>query len=204
MNSGSSGRFDGIDVLRGVSIVAVVVHHINIHMGASESVLAKALPRQVAATLFWNGANGVTVFFAISGFLITTMAIRRWGALSQVRIADFYRLRFARIVPLLVALLAVLSVLHLARVPWFVINPERSTLPRALLAAATFHINWLESQRGYLPPNWDVLWSLSVEEVFYLFFPADLCSDARSWTTDYVVDDVRSRGPVRAYCSDSQ
>ncbi len=138
-------------------------------MGASESVLAKALPRQVAATLFWNGANGVIVFFAISGFLITTMAIRRWGALSQVRIADFYRLRFARIVPLLVALLAVLSVLHLARVPWFVINPGRSTLPRALLAAATFHINWLESQRGYLPPNWDVLWSLSVEEVFYLF-----------------------------------
>ena len=204
MNSGSSGRFDGIDVLRGVSIVAVVVHHINIHMGASESVLAKALPRQVAATLFWNGANGVTVFFAISGFLITTMAIRRWGALSQVRIADFYRLRFARIVPLLVALLAVLSVLHLARVPWFVINPGRSTLPRALLAAATFHINWLESQRGYLPPNWDVLWSLSVEEVFYLFFPL-ICVLTRARAPLITLSDgVRGRGPVRAYCSDSQ
>ena len=170
MNSGSSGRFDGIDVLRGVSIIAVVVHHINIHMGASESVLAKALPRQLAATLFWNGANGVTVFFAISGFLITTMAIRRWGALSQVRIADFYRLRFARIVPLLVALLVILSVLDLSHVPGFIIRAHTS-LPRALLAATTFHINWLESQRGYLPPNWDVLWSLSVEEVFYLFFP---------------------------------
>ena len=61
--------------------------------------------------------------------------------------------------------------LHLAHVPGFVIRPQQGTLPRALLAAATFHINWLESQRGYLPPNWDVLWSLSVEEVFYLFFP---------------------------------
>jgi peptidoglycan/LPS O-acetylase OafA/YrhL len=170
VNSGSSGRFDGIDVLRGLSIIAVVVHHINIHMGASESVLAKALPRQLAATLFWNGANGVTVFFAISGFLITTMAIRRWGALSQVRITDFYRLRFARIVPLLVALLIILSVLDLSHVPGFIIRAH-TTLPRALLAATTFHINWLESQRGYLPPNWDVLWSLSVEEVFYLFFP---------------------------------
>jgi peptidoglycan/LPS O-acetylase OafA/YrhL len=170
VNSGSSGRFDGIDVLRGISIIAVVVHHVNIHMGANESVLAKALPHLVAATLFWNGANGVTVFFAISGFLITTMAIRRWGALSQVRIADFYRLRFARIVPLLVALLVILSVLHLAHVPGFVIK-QHTSLPRALLAAATFHVNWLESQRGYLPPNWDVLWSLSVEEVFYLFFP---------------------------------
>jgi peptidoglycan/LPS O-acetylase OafA/YrhL len=170
VNSGSSGRFDGIDVLRGVSIIAVVVHHINIHMGANQSVLAKALPREVAATLFWNGANAVTVFFAISGFLITTMSIRRWGALSQVRIADFYRVRFARIVPLLIALLVILSVLHLAHVPGFVIKAHTS-LPRALLAAATFHINWLESQRGYLPGNWDVLWSLSVEEVFYLFFP---------------------------------
>ncbi len=98
------------------------------------------------------------------------MAIRRWGALSQVRIADFYRLRFARIVPLLVLLLVILCVLDLAHVPGFVIKAHTS-LPRALLAAATFHINWLESQRGYLPPNWDVLWSLSVEEVFYLFFP---------------------------------
>jgi peptidoglycan/LPS O-acetylase OafA/YrhL len=171
VSSGSSGRFDGIDVMRGLSIIAVIVHHINIHMGANESVLAKALPHQLAATLFWNGANGVTVFFAISGFLITTMALRRWNALGQVRIADFYRLRFARIAPLLIALLAVLSGLHLVRAPWFVINPQRSSLPRALLAAATFHVNWLESQHGYLPGNWDVLWSLSVEEVFYLFFP---------------------------------
>lgn len=40
-----------------------------------------------------------------------------------------------------------------------------------LLAALTFHINVLEANRGYLPGSWDVLWSLSVEEVFYLFFP---------------------------------
>jgi peptidoglycan/LPS O-acetylase OafA/YrhL len=35
----------------------------------------------------------------------------------------------------------------------------------------TFHINVLEASRGYLPGNWDVLWSLSVEELFYVFFP---------------------------------
>lgn len=44
-------------------------------------------------------------------------------------------------------------------------------LGRALLAALTFHINVLEARRGYLPGNWDILWSLSVEEMFYLFFP---------------------------------
>ena len=41
----------------------------------------------------------------------------------------------------------------------------------ALFAALTFHINVLEATHGYLPANWDILWSLSVEEVFYLFFP---------------------------------
>ena len=40
-----------------------------------------------------------------------------------------------------------------------------------LLAALTFHINVLEAHRGYLPANWDILWSLSVEEMFYLAFP---------------------------------
>ncbi len=180
MNSAPSNRFDGIDVLRGLSIAAVVIHHINIHMGGSQSPLARLLPRQLAAILFWNGANGVTVFFAISGFLITTMSLRRWGALGNIRVADFYRLRFARIVPLLVVLLAVLSVLDRAHVHGFIIKAHTS-LPRALLAAASFHINWLESQRGYLPPNWDVLWSLSVEEVFYLFFPL-ICRLAKART----------------------
>ena len=40
-----------------------------------------------------------------------------------------------------------------------------------MLAALTFHVNVLEARHGYLPANWDILWSLSVEEMFYLFFP---------------------------------
>jgi peptidoglycan/LPS O-acetylase OafA/YrhL len=99
------------------------------------------------------------------------MAVRRWNALAGLDIRAFYRLRFARIVPLLLALLLILSALHLSGVKAFVIPAEKASLPRALLAALTFHINWLEATRGYLPGSWDILWSLSVEEVFYLFFP---------------------------------
>ncbi|HZU23033.1 MAG TPA: acyltransferase, partial [Terriglobales bacterium] len=58
-------------------------------------------------------------------------------------------------------------------------NPQRASLPRALLAALTFHVNWLEAHRGYLPAGWDVLWSLSNEEVFYFLFPL-LCVVTRS------------------------
>ena len=165
------GRNGGIDVLRGLSIIFVVLHHTNLHMGFNHVSFAKMLPKPLARILFWNGANGVIVFFAISGFLITSNALRRWGVLERLRLADFYRMRLARIAPLLLALLVVLSVLHVAHAREFTISPAQTTLPRALLAAVTFHVNWLESARGYLPANWDVLWSLSVEEMFYLFFP---------------------------------
>jgi peptidoglycan/LPS O-acetylase OafA/YrhL len=80
-------------------------------------------------------------------------------------------MRFARIVPLLFALLVVLSLLHLAHLQNFTVPQKTGGLPRALLAALTFHINVLEAHRGYLPGNWDILWSLSIEEMFYLFFP---------------------------------
>ena len=164
-------HFDGIDVLRGISIIAVVLHHGHIRMLINKVPVQHILPERLLNILCWNGANGVTIFFAISGFLITTTALRRWPTLDQLQLTSFYRLRFARIAPLLLALLAVLSIFHLLHFKDYTIPPDRASLPRALLAALTFHINWLESVRGYLPGSWDVLWSLSVEEVFYLFYP---------------------------------
>jgi peptidoglycan/LPS O-acetylase OafA/YrhL len=125
--------------------------------------------------LFWSGYYGVIVFFVISGFLITTWSLKRWGNLKSINRRQFYLMRFARIVPCLLGLLAILSILDRAGVPRFTINTQHTSLPRALLAALTFHINWLEAKTGYLPAAWDVLWSLSVEEVFYLFFPL-LCT----------------------------
>jgi peptidoglycan/LPS O-acetylase OafA/YrhL len=163
-------RFDGIDTLRGLSILAVVLLHVSLRMRMAGHELA-GLPGWLAHLLFWNGNNGVTVFFAISGFLITTTSLRRFGALDRMRPARFYRLRFARIAPMLLALVGVLCVLHALGLAAFYIQPARASLGRAVVAALGFHLNWLEAQRGYLPASWDVLWSLSVEEAFYLGFP---------------------------------
>jgi peptidoglycan/LPS O-acetylase OafA/YrhL len=88
-----------------------------------------------------------------------------------VNVFDFYRLRFARIVPLMMLLLLVLSVLHLTHVKGFVVGEKTGGLAHALAAALTFHVNLLEARRGYLQASWDILWSLSVEEMFYLCFP---------------------------------
>ncbi|UTW64000.1 acyltransferase [bacterium SCSIO 12741] len=161
----------GIDVLRGLSILTVVLLHLNIHFGISDTFLKELLPKKLFSLLFWSGYYGVVVFFTLSGYLITHSIINKWGGLSKIEIKTFYWQRFSRIMPLLVTLLVVLSILHLENVPGFVINPEKTSLGRALFSALTFHINWLEIQVGYLPANWDVLWSISIEEMFYLFFP---------------------------------
>ena len=164
-------RLDGVDLLRGLSILLVVILHTNIRIRFAHTPIGRMLPPWLDNAIAWNGDNGVTIFFAVSGFLITSTSIRRWGSLGHVRPRAFYGLRFARIGPLLLALLAVLAALDLGAVHGYLIKPAQTTLPRAVFAVLTFHFNWLEGRVGYLPGNWDVLWSLSVEEAFYCFFP---------------------------------
>jgi peptidoglycan/LPS O-acetylase OafA/YrhL len=171
-------RVPGIDLLRGLCIVAVVLHHINLRIHFRDSSLGHLIGPAANRVLFWNGYYGVRMFFVISGFLITTWSLKRWGSLSQLDRRQFYLMRFARIVPCLVALLVLLSILDRFGVPRFTINTQHTSLGRALLAALTFHVNWLEARTGYLPAAWDVLWSLSVEEIFYVFFPL-LCTMLR-------------------------
>ncbi len=162
---------DGVDLLRGLAIFFVLMNHVNMRLLGAKVPYTQGLDPQLVSTLVWNGQFGVQMFFAVSGFLITSTALRRWGSLGRVNVGEFYQLRFARIGPLLLLLLAVLSGLHLGGVPGFVVAAKTGGLGRALLAALTFHINLLEARRGYLPAGWDILWSLSVEEMFYLFFP---------------------------------
>lgn len=171
MRGGGAKRLDGIDLLRGLAIFFVLMNHVNIRLLGAKVLYTRFLPAQLVHVLVWNGQLGVQMFFAVSGFLITSISLRRWGSLETIRLRDFYLFRFARIAPLLLLLLAILSGLDLAHVHNFVVTAKTGGLGRALLAALTFHVNLLEAHRGYLPGNWDVLWSLSVEEMFYLFFP---------------------------------
>jgi peptidoglycan/LPS O-acetylase OafA/YrhL len=164
-------RLDGVDLLRGLAIFFVLMNHVNMRLLMAKVPYTKGLPPQLVYSLVWNGQFGVQMFFAVSGFLITSTTLRRWGSLSAVSLRDFYLLRFARIAPLLFLLLTVLSALHFAHLENFVVSAKTGGLGRALIAALTFHINLLEARRGYLPGSWDILWSLSVEEMFYLFFP---------------------------------
>ncbi|RDS82995.1 acyltransferase [Dyella monticola] len=164
-------RNPDIDLLRGLSILLVVLHHIGLRIPLTHGILAEYVPRFVLGALNYNGYEAVFMFFVISGFLITRNTLRRYGSLGQMDARDFYARRFARIVPCLVVLLLVLSALHRLGVEGYVIHRAGQSLPRALSAALGLHLNWYEGHYGYLPANWDVLWSLSIEEMFYLAFP---------------------------------
>ena len=174
-------RNPGIDLVRGVSIILVVIHHTALRIPLAKTGLAAILPRRLLTGLSWDGYEAVFVFFVVSGFLITQNALTRWGALARLDPRAFYARRAARIVPCLLALLAALSLLHLLRAPNYVIAAPQS-LPAALLAALTLRLNWYEGQTGWLPGGWDILWSLSIEEVFYLAFPLICLTLGRSRT----------------------
>ncbi|MBS0192789.1 MAG: acyltransferase [Proteobacteria bacterium] len=170
-------RNAGIDVLRGLSILLVVLHHIGLRIPLRKTDVGAWLPKWFLNGLNYNGYESVFVFFVISGFLITGHALRRWRSPGGIDARAFYARRFARIVPCLAALVAVLAVGHLLGWQGFVIDKPGQSLGGAIAAAFGLHLNWYEGRHGYLPGYWDVLWSLSIEEVFYLGFPiACLCT----------------------------
>jgi peptidoglycan/LPS O-acetylase OafA/YrhL len=178
----SWNRLDGVDLLRSLAILFVLLNHVNMRLFLAHIPYTHGLPSQMMSSLIWNGQRGVQIFFAVSGFLITSTTLRRWSHVSLRSVREFYQLRFARIAPLLLLLLMMLSLLHGAGFHDYVVDQKTGGLGRALIAALTFHINVLEAARGYLPGNWDVLWSLSVEETFYLMFPLLIWSLGRGKT----------------------
>lgn len=180
-NSHALARNLGIDLLRGVSILLVVLNHIGLRLRLTQGVLAGHLPKQLLTALTFNGSEAVYIFFVISGFLITTNALMRWGSLGAIQLRGFYIRRAARILPLLLTLVAVLSLLHLADVNGYVIRQPGQSLHGAVASALGLFLNWYEARTGYLPANWDVLWSLSIEEIFYLGFPLICVLLRKAW-----------------------
>lgn len=160
-----------IDALRGWAALAVVLLHLNIRVPFASGEWGQWLPKPLSKFLFWSGYPAVNVFFVISGFLITRTSQLRWGDFRRIEIGKFYRLRFARIAPAFVLFALAQSLLQSARVPGFYDEQPAASLAVTLVHAFTFRLNWLEAQVGYLPGAWDVLWSLCIEELFYLCFP---------------------------------
>jgi peptidoglycan/LPS O-acetylase OafA/YrhL len=198
--AGATARNTGIDLLRGFAILMVVVHHLALpfRLPLAPSVLGEWLPRRIINAISFNGYEAVFVFFVISGYVITRRTLERHGALHRIDWRLFYVHRASRILPLLGLLLLVLTALHLLSVPDFVVAGRGQSLAGALLSALTLTLNWYEGQTTWLPGAWDVLWSLSIEEAFYLAFPAICLVLPRRWLLGALVLLVLSLPSTRA------
>lgn len=172
--NGADMRNRKIDFLRGFSILLVLFHHFNIAYRLDDTALSHVFGWNAVRAVARNGNYGVTMFFVISGYLITTNAMRRWSELGHVDLGTFYALRIARIVPCLLLLLAIVNALALAGIAIFQ-NHSPAGTPVSFwlvnLASLTFWMNVLVGSHGWTNYALGVLWSLSVEEVFYLSFP---------------------------------
>ncbi|NHB59407.1 acyltransferase family protein [Acinetobacter shaoyimingii] len=164
-----------IDVLRGIAILLVLIHHFNIPYKLNDTFLGVTLGEESLITLIArNGNYGVTMFFVISGFLITQNILRRHNALNQVNLKEFYIRRIARIMPclvLLVLLVTILGAMGLAPFMNQAPNGIDVSYELTLFSAFTFWMNILIIEYGWVNYALGVLWSLSVEEIFYLVFP---------------------------------
>jgi peptidoglycan/LPS O-acetylase OafA/YrhL len=166
-------RFRGFDGVRAIAILAVIPWHALTASGFPSRALG---PLRPLVTMGWAG---VDLFFALSGFLITTLLLREEaGPSGRFRVGAFYARRALRILPVFYAVFA-LDALVLARLPLFasieVGAPAFAGSPLGLIPYATFWGNYFVSYPppGAQPPGYAfvVFWSLCVEEHFYLLWP---------------------------------
>lgn len=164
MKSTFSTRNAFIDQLRGVSILVVLGMHYN---GPSP------IPKDLSRILFRNGYYGVGIFLVISGFLIANKVLLDKHKGRSYSIRNFYVQRFGRIFPCLVLVVATLLSLSALGISGFVQDYEAHPVGRLLNYVFTFRFNsyYLTIPNEGLPYPWLILWSLSIEEVFYLTFP---------------------------------
>jgi len=152
----------------------VLLHHFNIAYRLEDTILARVLGWDAVRAVARNGNYGVTMFFVVSGYLITSNTERRWAGLANVSARAFYTLRVARILPCLLLLLAVVNLLTAGGVTIFQ-NRLQGGEPISFwlvdFASLTFWMNVLIGRNGWFNYPLGVLWSLSVEEVFYVAFP---------------------------------
>ncbi|MFN8498255.1 MAG: acyltransferase family protein [Anaerolineae bacterium] len=144
----------GLDGLRAVAVLAVIAYH---------------------ADMGWlsGGFLGVEVFFVISGYLITALLAAEWEQRDRIDLKSFWLRRARRLLPAVFVLIAAVLTITVLFLP-----DEVASLRGDAAAAIAYVTNWwlIISQKSYFeavgrPSLLRHLWSLAVEEQFYLFWP---------------------------------
>lgn len=150
----SRARYAGLDGLRAIAVVLVVVYHL------------------FPGWIFAGGFVGVDVFFVISGFLITSLLLGERRVRGRISLPRFWQRRTRRLLPALAVVVTVC-----ASAAWIIGGDVLVRIGAQLLATATFSFNWVSIAGGAdyftaaTPELFRNLWSLAVEEQFYVLWP---------------------------------
>ncbi|HPZ34087.1 MAG TPA: acyltransferase family protein [Microbacteriaceae bacterium] len=151
--TGGAARFGGLDGLRAVAVILVMTYHL-------------------FPPAFAGGFIGVDVFFVISGFLITSLLLRERAATGRISLLGFWQRRARRLLPAVIVMIAVS-----ATAAWLIGGDVLVGIGRQALGALTFTYNWVSIGAGSsyfsadTPELFRNLWSLGIEEQFYLLWP---------------------------------
>ncbi len=150
-----NGRYmAGLDGLRAIAVSAVILYHLN--LGWAQ-----------------GGLLGVGVFFVLSGYLITDILVSQWDRLGRIKFKEFWSRRARRLLPALLVMIVLV-------VGWVTLyDPSQLSALRSDVLAALFYVsNWWYIfhhvpyfARYGQPSPLTHLWSLAVEEQFYLIWP---------------------------------
>ena len=144
----------GVDGIRAVAVLCVIAYHLNVPWAQ-------------------GGMLGVGVFFTLSGYLITDLLLGYWTRHGHFGLGQFWLRRARRLLPALFVMLAVVSV-------WVAVFDAAHLVAvrRQVFSAALYFANWstIATHGSYFsrfaaPLPLDHLWSLSIEEQFYLVWP---------------------------------
>ncbi len=163
----------GLDGLRALAVIAVLLYH---------------------ADLQWipGGFLGVEVFFVISGYLITGLLLAEWRSHGRIDLKSFWLRRARRLLPALYLLLGA-TMLYAA----VFLYDEVASLRGDVLAALAYVTNWylIFTEKSYFeavgrPSLLRHLWSLAVEEQFYVFWPILIALGMSVWRRRWVLTAV--------------
>ena len=148
-------RLPSLDGIRGIAILMVLGAHLTVTSGFPTSIL-------IGWNHVFNGPLGVRIFFVLSGFLITHLLLREESSSGTIFLKNFYIRRALRILPVYLAFLLVLAAI------------AATTQVRIPVAG---WISSLTFTKNYWGAQWidGHLWSISVEEQFYVLWPIALC-----------------------------
>lgn len=143
----------GLDGLRAIAVLGIIIYHLN---------------KQWLS----GGFLGVDTFFVISGYLITSLLLSEYEETGTIKIKQFWLRRIKRLLPAVLILIFTVTITTLIFKPSHIVQVKHDAIAALLYMSNWWYIatnvNYFE-QFAFMPLKH--LWSLAIEEQFYLFFP---------------------------------